>query len=109
MTKTRNIFRLIFIVLAIILLVNMNRKPNDNTESIPQFKFKMFQKIRTDSLDTRQKVDVLVNETTKFVEGSSTTRKGIHLLTLLFALWIAVEFVFLILKTIRNDNTLKSG
>jgi hypothetical protein len=109
MTKTRTIFRLVFIVLAIILLVNMTRKPNDNSESIPQFKFKMFQKIRTDSLDTRQKVNVLVNETTKFVEGSSKTRKGIHLLALLFAVLIVNEFAFLILKTIRVDNTIKNG
>ena len=108
MNKTRNIVRIVFIVLAVILLIKMNTKPNDSTETIAEFKFKMFQKIRTDSLDSKQKVDLLVNETTKFVEGSSTTRKGIHQLSLLFALLIVVEFAFVITKTIRDDQTIKN-
>jgi hypothetical protein len=65
--------------------------------SVVEFKYRTFKKIEADSLDTKQKLDLLVNETTKFVDDSSHVRKGVLYLTVLFGLQIAIEFVFLIL------------
>jgi hypothetical protein len=98
MNRTRNIFRVVFIFLAVILLVYINRKSNDNAMSIVEFKYKTFKKIEADSLDAKQKVELLVNETTKFVGDSARVRNGVHYLTLLFGLQITAEFVFLILS-----------
>jgi len=56
----------------------------------------MIEKIRTDSLDSKDKVDLLVDETTKFIDGSSRVREGIHYLVGLLTLWGAVELGFLI-------------
>jgi hypothetical protein len=105
MTRTRNIFRVVFILLAGILLIYINRKSNDNTMSIVEFKYKTFKKFEADSLDAKQKVELLVDETTKFIDDSSRVRKGIHYLTLLFGFQIAAEFVFLILsKSSRRQD-----
>jgi hypothetical protein len=98
MNRTRTIFRVVFIFIAAILLIYINRKSNDNTMSIVEFKYNTFKKIDTDSLDTKRKVELLVNETTKFIDDSSRVRIGIHYLTLLFVLEIMGEFVFLILS-----------
>jgi regulatory protein YycI of two-component signal transduction system YycFG len=98
MNRTRNIFRVAFVMLAVILLVYVNRKSNDNTMSIVEFKYKTFKKIEADSLNSKQKLDILVDETTNFIDDSTRVRKGIHYLTLLFVLQIIVEFVFLVLS-----------
>ena len=57
----------------------------------------MYQKINKDSLDTKGKLDLVVNETSKFIDDSSRVRKGIHYLIGLFGLLIAAEIIFLIL------------
>ena len=57
----------------------------------------MFQKIQTDSLDSKQKLDLLVDETTKFVDSSSRVKKGIQYLTLLLVLLVLVEVIFFVL------------
>lgn len=106
MNRTRNILRIVFIFLAAILLIYINRKSNDNTMSIVEFKYKTFKKIETDSLDTKRKVELLVNETTKFIDNSSRVRNGVRYLTLLFVLQIIAELVFLILskKGLKQQN-----
>jgi hypothetical protein len=106
MNRTRNIFRIAFLALAVILLVYINRKSNDNTLSIAEFKYKTYKKIETDSLDTKQKVDLLINETSKFIDDSSHVRNGVRYMTLLFVLQLIAEFIFLILsrKVSRNKN-----
>jgi hypothetical protein len=106
MNRTRNIFRFVFIFSAVILLVYINRKSNDNTMSIVEFKYKTFQKLAADSVDNKNKVEQLVNETTKFINDSSRVRTGIHYLTLLFVLQIIAEFVFLFIskKGLRQQD-----
>ena len=101
MNKARWIFRFLFFLLTVTLLVYINRKSNDSTMSIVEFKYKTFKKIETDSLDTKRKLDLLVNETTKFIDDSTRVRKGIRYLTLLFGLLVVVELGFLIF-TKRN-------
>lgn len=95
MNKARWIFRLVFFLLTVALLVYINRKSSDNTMSIVEFKYKTFKKIETDSLDTKRKLDLLVNETTKFIDDSTRVKKGIHYLTLLLATLAVVELGFL--------------
>jgi hypothetical protein len=98
MNKTRYIIRIVFIFLTVFLLVYLNRKTDDNTESIAEFKLNMIEKIRTDSLDTKHKLELLLNDTTKFIDDSSHVRKGIHYLMRLLGLWVVIEGVFLFLK-----------
>jgi uncharacterized membrane protein len=96
MKRLRTIFRIIVILLAIVLLVYSNGRTNDTSESVAEFKFKMFQKLKTDSLDSKHKVELLVDETTKYVNHTSRVKKGLNYLTLLFTLVVVVEIVFLI-------------
>lgn len=96
MNWARYVFRIVFFLLTVLLLVFLNRKTDDNTKSIVEFKLKMIEKIRTDSLDSKDKLDLLVDETTKFVDGSSHVREGIHYLVGLLTLWGAIELGFLI-------------
>jgi len=97
MKRTRYIFRIAFFILIVLQLVYLNRKTDDNVETIAEFKFKMFEKLRTDSLDSKHKMEVLLDETTKFVDDSSHVRKGIHHLMALLALLVTIEFGFFIL------------
>jgi regulatory protein YycI of two-component signal transduction system YycFG len=101
MNRTRIIFRVVFIFLTVMLLIYINRKSSDNTMSIVEFKYKTFKKIEADSLDTKRKLDLLVDETTKFIDDSSRVKNGVHYLTLLFVLQIIAEFVFLIISKKR--------
>jgi hypothetical protein len=103
MIRTKRIFRIIFVLLTVVLLVNLNRKADANTESIAEFKLKMIEKIRTDSLDSKHKLDLLLNETTKFVDDSSHVKEGVHYLMRLLGLWVVIEGVFLFLKK-RNHG-----
>ena len=98
MNLARYIFRVVFFLLTVLLLVNLNRKTNDNVGTIAEFKFKMIEKLRTDSLDSKHKLDLLLNETTKFIDDSSHVREGIHYLIGLLGLWVAIELGFLILE-----------
>ena len=98
MNRTKYIIRIIFVLLTVFLLIYLNKKTDNNTESIAEFKLKMIEKIRTDSLDSKSKVDLLINETTKFIDDSSHVTKGIHYLMRLLGLWIVVELVFLLVE-----------
>src|SRR6478735_6338420 len=98
MSRARSIFRVVFFLLAVLLLVDINRKTNDKAGSIAEFKFKMIEKLRTDSLNSKHKLDFLVKETTKFMDDATHVRKGIHYLMALLALGVLIELGFLILK-----------
>jgi hypothetical protein len=71
--------------------------------TIAEFKFKMIEKLRTDSLDSKHKMDLLLKETTKFIDDSSRVRKGIHYLMALLALTVTFELGFIILER-RNSE-----
>lgn len=102
MKRVKYIFRIVYFIVAVLVLVFLNREPDDNQQSIVEFKFKMLQKVQTDTLDAKQKVDLLVNETTKFVDDFSHVKQGINYLMQLLSLVIVTELVFLILK---NKNS----
>jgi hypothetical protein len=101
MNKARWISRLVFLLLTVALLVYINRKSNDNTMSMVEFKYRTFKKIERDSLDAKHKLDLLVDETTKFIDDSTRVKKGIRYLTLVFGILVVVELGFLIF-TKRN-------
>lgn len=101
MNRVKYLFRVIFFLLTVLMLVQLNRKTDANTETIVEFKFKMLEKIRTDSLDSKGKVDMLVDETTKFVDDSVHIKKGIHYLIGLLTIWVIVEVGFYI-RSNRN-------
>src|SRR5258707_15746970 len=97
MNRARYIFRVVIFLLIVIQLVYLNRK-TEGTRTIAEFKFKMLEKIRTDSLDSKNKLDLLLNETTKFIDNSSHVREGIHYLMLLLGLLVANKLGFLLVE-----------
>ncbi len=96
MSKAKYISRAVFFFLVVILLIYINGKTEADTETVAEFKVKMIEKVRTDSLDVQHKVDLLVDETTKFMDHSSNVRSGMRWLMGLLALFIIVEVIFLI-------------
>lgn len=108
MHTSRSIVRVALLLLAFVLLVDLNRKTNDRAGSIAEFKFKMMEKLRTDSLDSKHKAELLLNETTKFMGDSSHVRKRVHYLTGLLGLWVIIELGFF-LKGERLRRTHKNG
>ena len=97
MSGVKYISRAVFFLMAVSLLVYLNRA-GDNSVTIAQFKFNTIEKIRKDSLDSKHKLDLLLNETTKYIDDSSRVRDGIRYLMGLLGLWAAIEFAFLILE-----------
>jgi hypothetical protein len=107
MNRVKYIVRLIFLLIAVSLLVYLNRKTNNNTVTVAEFKFKMFEKIRADSLDSRHKLDLVLDETTKFLDDSSRVREGVHYLTALFGLLVVFELGFLIVEKRNYEKEVK--
>jgi hypothetical protein len=103
MSRARWIFRLVLALAAVLLLVYINRKSNDNTATITEFKFKMYKKLQTDSLDTKRKLNLIIDETTNFIDDSARVKTGINYLTLVLGLAVVAEVVFLML-TKRNSG-----
>jgi len=97
MNRARYTFRVVFFLLTVLLLFDLNRRTY-NTGTIAEFKFKMIEKLRTDSLDAKHKLDLLQKETTRFIDDSSHVRKGIRYLMGLLGLWVVIELGFLILE-----------
>lgn len=95
--------RLGYIVLAIILIVYVSSKPDDNSMSVAEFKFKTFQKLRTDTLGTAHKINLLLHESTTFMDESTHVQKGFHYFLQLLGLIIAIEVGFVILR-LRNSG-----
>jgi hypothetical protein len=63
----------------------------------------MYQKISKDSLDSKGKLNLLVDETSKYIDDSSRVQKGINYLTGLFTLLIVSELFFLVKGTNRTS------
>jgi hypothetical protein len=104
MHRTRLIVRIILILLTVFVIVFLNGKTEGDTKSIVEFKVKMYEKLKTDSLDSKAKVDLLFNETTKFVDDSSRLKRGLNYLTAILTLMIIAELVFVILGNNRSRS-----
>jgi len=98
MNRARSILRIVYLLVAIALVVNLNRKTNDKAGSIANFKYKMIEKLRTDSLNSKQKINMLVNETTKFMDDSAHVRNGTRYLMALLVLFVVTEVTFFVLQ-----------
>jgi hypothetical protein len=96
--KIKTLVRLIFFAIAVSLLIYTNIAPNEKSQSVAEFKLKMLQKIQMDSLNSDQKVKLVMDETSEFVETSSRVKDGLRYLTWLFAMAIIAELIFLVLK-----------
>jgi len=92
------ILRAILVLLTVFLFINVIRKTNDHMGRIAKFKLETFNKIKSDSLDTEHKLDLLVNETEKFSnqmhEDSPDIKDAIQYLIGIVVLFIAVEIGF---------------
>lgn len=104
MNRARSIFRAVFFLLTVFLLVSLNKKTDDNTKTIVEFKLRMIEKITTDSLDSKHKLDLIIDETTKFIDGSSHVREGIHYLVGLLTLWGVIELGLVIFEKRTYDR-----
>jgi len=98
MNRTKYILRGTLLLLIVLLLINLYRKTEDNIARLAKFKVETINKIKTDSLDTERKFDLLVNETTKFnkqfIEDSPHVKEGIRYLIGAVGLLIAAELGF---------------
>jgi hypothetical protein len=97
MNLTKHIFRVVFFLTTVFLIVYINTKSDDNAQSIAEFKFQTLKKLRADSLDTQDQVDLLINETKKFndqLAEDSQIRKGLRYLTATLILFVIFEFSF---------------
>jgi hypothetical protein len=102
MNRTKYILRGTLLILIVLLLIYLNGKTDDNIRRIAKFKLETFNKIKADSLDSEDKFDLLVNETTKFTEriaqDSPHIRDGVRYLIGVVVLLIVIELGFLIAK-----------
>jgi hypothetical protein len=104
MNLTRRILRIVFFLLAISQLFYLIRKTDDQAKTVAEFKYEMYKKVQADTLDSKHKLDMVFRETDKFMDSSAHVKKGLHNLTGLFALWVVIEFIFLIFKKRRAKN-----
>ncbi len=107
MNRVRYIFRAVFFLLTVFLLVSLNKKTDDNTKTIVEFKLRMIERIRTDSLDSKGKLDLIIDETTKFIDDSSHVRERLHYLVGLLTLWGVIELGLVILEKRNYDGQFK--
>lgn len=98
MNRIKYSIRTVVLLVAIFLLVDLNRKTDDNAQSIVEFKIKTIEKIRKDSLGTRHKADLLIDETTRFMDHSAHVKKRANNLITLLVIFFIVETVFLVSK-----------
>lgn len=94
--KLINLLRAVFLVIAIVLIIQINRKTDDQAKSIVEFKLEMLEKIRKDSLNTQDKLETVIDETSKFVDESSRIKRGTNYLLLLLVVVVITEIVFAI-------------
>jgi hypothetical protein len=102
--RTKNILRASFFGIAAVLIGYMNIKSDEHAGSVAEFKFKMYKRLKTDSLDTRHKLDLVVNETRRFIDNSSQVRNGIDYLMGLLGVTIVFELAFLVLDKRASDT-----
>ncbi|AYB32368.1 hypothetical protein D4L85_18115 [Chryseolinea soli] len=102
MNRIRNILRAFFLLLTISLLFYLNKRTDLNVGAIAKFKYETLNKIQSDSLDSKDKFDLLVQETEKFneqiSEDSSRALKVIYLLIGVVILFIVSELMFTVMK-----------
>ena len=95
-------------LLIVLLLINVYRKTDDNISRIAKFKLETLNKIKTDSLDTEDKLNLLVNEMAEFnkqfIEGSPHVKSGIRYLFGAVGLLIAVELGFFVSERRRTED-----
>lgn len=109
MKWTRRVLRGTFLVLAIFLLVDINRKTDEQTQSIAEFKIKMFDKVRADSLNPKDKLDLLINETSRYVDNSARVKNGISYLMRLLSLFLVTELLFIFLSKRNAEHDGQTG
>lgn len=88
------ILRASFLIMIIYLIVQLNKKPDDRSQSIVEFKLKMLDKIQVDSLNSKQKIDLVIDDTRKFMDESSQIKKSANLLMAILAIWVVTELAF---------------
>ena len=100
MNKTKYIIRGSLLLLLVLLLINLYKKTENDLGRIAKFKLETLNKIRTDSLDTEHKLDLLVDETTKFNKqlnkDSPQVESALRYLIGIVGLLIAFELGFFI-------------
>ncbi len=108
MHRTKYILRASLLLLIVFLLINLYRKTDDNIAQIAKFKLETLNKIKTDSLDTERKLDVLIKETAKFneqfIEKSPEVKGALRYVMGTVGLLIALELGFFIAERKRSGE-----
>jgi hypothetical protein len=100
MNWTKYILRGTLLLLIVLLLINVVRKTNNNMGRIVKFKLDTLNKIKSDSLDTEHKLDLLVNKSTEFtgqiMDETPQLKEGMRYLIGAIVLLIVFELSFFI-------------
>ncbi len=98
MNQTKYFIRGTLLLLIVFMLINLYRATENNVARIEKFKVDALNNIKTDSLDTKHKFDLLVTETTKFnkqfIEDSPRVKAGFRYLFGVVGLLIVAELGF---------------
>lgn len=99
---------MLLLLLTIIILIYLNIKTGDNIGLIGEFKYQTLDTIKANSLDTKNKFDLLNIEASKFsgqiLEDTSHVREAVNYLIGLIGLFIVVELGFLYAKRKAVDK-----
>ena len=98
MSRLRNIARIVFLVLTASTLIYLLRNVDSNVINVAKFKLETIDKLKSDSLATGQKVDLLRDATEqldkKIAEDSSAFKTGVYWLIAILGLWLGSELAF---------------
>lgn len=93
-------------------LILINTRTDQHTQSIAEFKINTINKIRKDSLDVRHKLDLVVDEPSKFMDQSADVQRGFQRLLMLLGMWALFEVVVFFTKkgsgTKSNSNDIQT-
>jgi len=102
MNRVKYIVRGILLLLAVLQLIALNTKTDDTFGRMATFKVQTINKVKADSLSAGEKIDLLINETTKFSnqieKDSPQIRKSVHRLIGIVLVLILSELGFLVAK-----------
>lgn len=108
MVRIRLLLRIIYLITAIILVYTINQKTEKQSDSIVEFKLKMLKKIQQDSLTVKEKAELVVDETSAFMDGSTRIKRASNFLFLLLVLVVLTEVILAVrtrVKSAVSENT----
>jgi len=106
MTRTRIVVRVIFLLLILSTFIFLLRNIDSNVINVAKFKVETFDKLKSDTLVTRQRIDLLLDATDqldkKIAEDSSSFKSGVYSVIGILVLWLGAELAFAVSARMRT-------